>query len=152
MQRDPLRSQARPRDDGASVAPHPVVRAYMAGVVVPTIVVCAAAIVVGFRFAHVPPDVERAMLFPMAINPLAWGAWDALYVVIRPAWPVRLGWFGALLPVLLIPAGVVLARALGVTFVTMKAALIVLPPTMGAYFVLWKYVVGSLNRLVGVPD
>jgi hypothetical protein len=127
-------------------------RAYMAGVVTPTIVVCAVAIAVGFRFARIPRDVERAMVFPMAIIPLTWGAWDALYIVVRRASPVPLGWFGALLPVLLIPGGVVLAHGLGLTFVTVKGALIALPPTMVAYVVLWKYVVGFLNRLVGVPD
>ena len=124
----------------------------MAGVVTPTIVVCAVAIVVGFRFTQIPRDVERAMVFPMAIIPLTWGAWDALYVGIRRTWPVPLGRFGALLPLLLIPAGVVLAHGLGLTFVTMRGALIALPPTMVAYFVLWKYVVGFLNRFVGVAD
>jgi hypothetical protein len=131
---------------------HRFLRAYMAGVVAPTIVVCAAAIVVGLRFDRVNASVERAMIFPMAINPLAWGLWNALYVTKHLSRRISLGSYGALLSVLLIAAGVALAHMLGLPFVTTKGGLEVLPPTALAYFVLWKYVVGFFNRVVGLPD
>ena len=131
---------------------HRFVRAYMAGVVAPTIVVCAAAIVVAFYFDQVPTSVERAMILPMAINPVAWGLWNVLYVATHRAWRISLGSYGAFLPVLLIPAGVAVAHTLDLSFVTTKGALEVLPPTALAYFVLWKYVVGFFNRVVGLSD
>ncbi len=132
--------------------PHPLVRAYMAGVVVPTVTVFAVAIVVGRYFSQIPAPIERAMIFPMAINPLLWGVWNALYIALQRVERLTLGWHGAVLPLLLIPAGVVMAHQLDMSFVTTKGGALVLVPTMVAYFVLWKYVVGFLNRLVGLSD
>jgi hypothetical protein len=129
--------------------PHPLLRAYMAGVAVPSLVVCAAAVVVALRFSAIPSSVERAMIFPMALNPFIWGAWNALYVALRRRWRIPIGWFGALLAILLILAGVVLAHMLAVSFVTTRGAAFVLVPIAAAYFVLWKYVVAMLNRLLG---
>ncbi len=137
---------------GATTARHPYIRAYLAGVAIPTVVVCVVAIVVGFNFARTPVSIERAMIFPMAINPLAWGVWNALYVALHERWRTSLGVFGAVLPLLLVPAGVAVARELELAFVSTAGAILVLVPVMAAYFVLWTYGVGFLNRLVGVSD
>ena len=131
---------------------HRFLRAYMAGVVAPTVVVCAAAIVAALCFDRIPASIERGMMFPMAINPFAWGVWNALYVTKHRSWRISLGWYGALLPVLLIPAGVAVAHVLDLSFVTTTGVLEVLPPTTLAYFMLWKYVVGFFNRVVGLSD
>jgi len=127
-------------------------RAYVAGVALPSVVVCAVAVVVAFRFSAIPSSVERAMIFPMAINPFAWGAWNALYISLRRRSRIPIGWFGALLAILLIASGVALAYTLAVPFVTARGAALVLLPTAAAYFVFWNFVVARLNRLLGVSD
>ncbi|HTM36425.1 MAG TPA: hypothetical protein VL156_06730 [Terriglobales bacterium] len=129
--------------------PHPFLRAYMAGVAVPSLVVSAAAVVVALRFSAIPSSVERAMIFPTALNPFIWGAWNALYIALRRRWRIPIGWFGASLAILLIVSGVVLAHMLGLTFVTIRGAALVVVPIAATYFVLWKYVVAMLNRLLG---
>ena len=104
--------------------PHPYLRAYMAGVTVPTAVLLAAiAIYAYFRFYfEVPnqfviplpgPPLERAIVFPMAVVPNTWGAWNMLHLALRSRVPLSLGVHGALLPLILIPSGIALARAAG---------------------------------------
>ena len=136
----------------STTSPNPFLRAYLAGVALPSLFVCAVAVVVALNFSAIPGSIERAMLFPMAINPFMWGAWNALYVGVRRRWHIPISWFGALLAVLLIPSGVVLAQTLALTFVTARGAAVALVPTATVYFVLWASVVARLNRFVGVPD
>ena len=124
----------------------------MAGVAVPSVVVCVAAVVVAIRFSALPSSVERAMIFPMAINPCIWGAWNALYAALRRRWRIPIGWFGASLAILLIASGVVLAHTLALSFVTMQGAALVVVPTAAVYFVVWKYGVAMLNRLLSISD
>jgi hypothetical protein len=135
----------------ATTAPHRYIRAYVAAVAVPTVVVCVVAIAVGFNFSRIPAPIERGMIFPMAINPLSWGLWNALYVALHRRWRMSLGVFGAVLPLILIPAGVVVAHKLEMSFVTTAGAILVLVPVMAVYFVVWHYAVGFLNRLIGLP-
>lgn len=124
----------------------------MAGVAVPSLVVCVVAVVVALRISVIPSSVERAMIFPMAINPFLWGAWNALYLVLRRRWRIPIGGFGAFLAVLLIASGAVIAHTLALSFVTTRGAGFVLVPTTAAYFMLWKYVVAALNHLLGASD
>ena len=100
--------------------PHPYLRAYMAGIVVPTLfllVMMTVLMFYGFYF-EVPnqfvlglpaPPLDRALVFPMAIVPNAWGVWNMLHLRLRsrPRW--SLGLHGAVLPLLLMPGGVFLA-------------------------------------------
>jgi hypothetical protein len=124
----------------------------MAGLVVPSVTVCAVALIVAWRFFHIPAEIERTMVFPMAVNPFAWGIWNALWTALPPSRRLPIGWHGAVLPVLLVPAGVVLAGQLQFSFVTPIGAVVVLPPTMVAYYLLWTYVVRSLNVVMGLSE
>ena len=124
----------------------------MAGVVVPTATVFLVAMLVFGLFSRIPPATERAMIFPMAVNPFMWGVWNVLYVRVNRAFPVSIGWYGAGLAMLLVAAGVLLAKHLQVFVITPTRALAVLPPTMAAYYFLWKYVVRFLNNLLGVSE
>ena len=90
----------------SSTLPRPFLRAYLAGVALPSLVVCAVA----FRFWAIPGSVERAMIFPMAINPFMWGVWNALHLGLQRRWHIPIGWFGALLAILLILSGSFLRR------------------------------------------
>ena len=129
---------------------HPFLRAYMAGVLLPTWVLLAvlAAYLIADAGGHAPAGLERAIVFPMAVVPNTWGLWNLLYVALRLRERVSIGVFGALLPVALVPAGVGLAAALDLRFYTVHQAVVVLPIAMALYFLAWKYGVAFLNRVV----
>jgi hypothetical protein len=65
---------------------HPFLRAYMAGVVVPTgflLVAMRAFSLARFVF-NIPVPIERVIVFPMALIPNAFGAWNMLHVALTP--------------------------------------------------------------------
>jgi hypothetical protein len=133
---------------------HPYLRAYLAGICGPTVfllVILAVYSVARYGWG-LDLAIERAVIFPMAVVPNMWGAWNMLYVAITAGgrrWP--LAWHGALLPLLLMPLGAWLTHAvLGVTFLTPQAAAIGAPVAIGVYYLLWKYLVGFLNELLGI--
>ena len=142
--------------------PRPYLRAYLAGIATPTlfllVIVTADALQHAFGHAALPPEVaglmpriERVLPFPMAVVPNLWGLWNVVYVSIhtrRPRWPP--GLHGALLVLFLVPAGVLLARATGVADIAFRAALPVIPVAMAIYYLAWKFVVGFLNRELGI--
>jgi hypothetical protein len=58
---------------------HPYIRAFMAGVLLPTAVVFAVGILVAFLYFRIPKQTTQAMVLPMALNPCLWGLWNMLY-------------------------------------------------------------------------
>jgi hypothetical protein len=133
---------------------HKYLRAYMAGIVVPTIVLligvtvfCIARYVYDFS---VP--LERLMIFPMAVVPNLWGLWNVLFVALRPRWQHPIGLHGALLPLLLGPLGFVLASILNFSIPGFATHFlpIAAPLALIVYYLAWKYLVGSLNRIVNL--
>lgn len=131
---------------------HAYLRAYVAGLAVPSVVVFIVGIVVMAFFGSIPAQVERAMIFPMAINPAIWGLWNVLYILLPGPWRLPIAWHGAILAVILVPIGVAVARALSISFVTVCGAALVTAPTIIAYYVIWKYIVRFLNELVHASD
>ena len=138
---------------------HPYLRAYMAGIVVPTIfLLCAMTTYAVYRFyLEVPSQfvfgipaapLERLIMFPMAVVPNLWGVWNMLYLRLKP--PLPLPAFGALLPMLLVPLMITLGRALDAFQVQMGLALLAIPVGMAIYYLVWKFVVGFLNREMGI--
>ncbi len=141
--------------------PHPYLRAYMAGIVVPTLfLLVIMTVYASFRFYFEVPSqfvlelparpLERAIVFPMAVVPNLWGVWNMLYLALRSRAQWSLGLHGALLPLLLIPAGVTLARALDVFTIQLRYAVPIAPIGMAIYYLAWKYLVGFLNDEVGI--
>src|SRR5713101_2732321 len=94
---------------------HPYLRAYMAGITVPTMLLLVAMTVFFVaRFVyHVPIPIERLIVFPMALVPNLFGAWNIFYVWLRPRRHLPIGFHGALLPLLLAPIGFTIATSLG---------------------------------------
>jgi len=144
---------------------HPYLRAYMAGIVVPTIVLLFLLTgFVIFRFlCQVLVPIERVMIFPMAIVPSAFGVWNMFYLWLRPRRHLPIGLHGAILPFLLAPSGYGLGRALGILVpqpqglvyfqaFTVSYPLLVLGFTFAliAYYLVWKYVIGFFNRVLGI--
>jgi hypothetical protein len=131
---------------------HPFLRAYMAGVLLPTwfLPIVLAAFLIAHFAGHAPAGLERAMIFPMAVVPNLWGIWNVLYLALGLHRRVSIGLFGALLPVLLVPAGLAPAAALDWRFYTLRDAAVALPVAMAVYYLAWKYGVGFANRTVDV--
>lgn len=129
---------------------HPYLRAYMAGVLLPSwfLLVVLTLYLVGHITAHIPAGLERAMMFPMAVVPNAWGLWNVLYLLFQFRKYISIGLFGALLPVLLIPAGLVLSTALDLRFYSIGRAASGMPVVLAMYYLAWKYGVGFLNRML----
>jgi hypothetical protein len=133
---------------------HPYLRAYMAGVVVPTIFLLIGATVFTIaRYVYnVPVPVERVIVFPMAVVPNAWGLWNVLFVALRPRWQHSIGLHGALLPFLLGPLGILLTSLLNFSIPGFATRFfpIAAPLALIVYYLAWKYLVGSLNRIVNL--
>lgn len=131
---------------------HIYLRAYMAGVTVPTVLVVfmlACFVVLRFGYnVHIP--IERFLVFPLAIVPVLWGLWNVLYIVVRKHWRIPLGLHGALVP--LIAGPLALGNAYLAGFEISRSALIIFPAgvvfAMLAYYLAWKYVVGFFNRML----
>jgi len=141
--------------------PHPYLRAYMAGIVVPTMALIVMMIVyvshryyfeVSSQFVIPLPSepLDRAVVFPLAVVPNLWGVWNMLHLALRRRFRWSLGLHGALLPLVLMPAGVALARSLDVFTIQWQFALPMIPVGMAIYYLAWKYLVSFLNAEVGV--
>jgi len=133
---------------------HPYLRAYMAGIVLPTgflMVVFAFFCVARFGY-KIDLPIERVIVFPLALVPNLWGIWNMLYVSLHSHRRLPLGLHGAVLPVLLIPLSLFIARALGFAIPGFfPAALsVTLPVVLVVYYLTWKYFVGFFNELLGV--
>jgi hypothetical protein len=130
---------------------HTYLRAYMAGIVVPAIFLLF--IMTGYcvlRYVYnFPVPVERVIVFPMAVVPNLWGLWNMLYVALRLSSRLSIGFHGALLPILLAPLGFLLTRILDFPLPNFAghAFPIAAPIVLLAYYFVWKYLVGFLNRV-----
>ena len=144
---------------------HPYLRAFLAGVFVPTLVlpVMLCGFVLARLVLHVPVPIERGLVFPMALVPALWGLWNMLWEWSHPATHLPLGLHGAFLPLLLLPTGALLAThlgilELGVTSVRWFQAVeipytfiaVVFAAALAAYYLAWKYIVGFVNRMLGI--
>jgi hypothetical protein len=144
---------------------HPYLRAYMAGIFAPSLflLIVLVAFIVSRLVLQVPIPIERAIVFPMALVPNLFGLWNVFYLWLRPRRHFPIGVHGALLPLIMAPLGAALASWLG--FSTLSAhgitwfAAITVPYSVIApffvgglalYYLVWKYVVGFLNQVLGI--
>ena len=140
---------------------HPYLRAFLAGAFVPTLVLPLMLIVfiVVRLVLQVPVPIERGLVFPMALVPTLWALWNMLWLGSHPRTHLPIGLHGAILPFLLLPSGALVATCLGVLHLseqgatwfhacTVPYALIapVFLCVLAGYYLVWKYVVGFLNR------
>lgn len=144
---------------------HPYVRAYMAGVAVPTmfLLVILSGFVVLRLILQVQVPIERIIVFPMAAVPNLFGLWNMVYVRRRVNSQASIGLHGALLPFILAPLGGLLACSLGflsltssgivyfekihVNYGLLAAAFCM---AVGGYYLVWKYLVNFFNGVVGI--
>jgi hypothetical protein len=144
---------------------HPYLRAYMGGIVAPTVfllLVLTAFCMARFVF-QVPVPIERVIVFPMALVPSLFGLWNMFYLWLRPRRHLPIGLHGALLPFVLAPLGFVLATGLG--FLSLGSSGVVwfeqlIVPyhyiafgfgiALIVYYLVWKYLVGFFNQVLGI--
>lgn len=132
---------------------HTYLRAYMAGVVLPTIVV--PLIVVGLTALHPTGHgfhVEDVLIFPIGFVPNAWGLWNMLYLRVSRARRVPIGLFGAGLVAVLAPLGYAVQYGLGKFLWTPAIFAIGLPLTLVVYYLAWKLFVGRFNEILGIAE
>ena len=144
---------------------HPYLRAYLAGVFIPTLIfpVLITLLLVAKLIAPDPIPIERIAIFPLAFAPALWGFWNVLWVALRKSFNVPLGLHGAILPFLLMPMGASLAKCLGVIAlgahsvtwfqaIEIPYALIAcgFAFALAMYYLIWKYIIGFVNRVLGV--
>ncbi|MGC2467758.1 MAG: hypothetical protein WA517_21370, partial [Candidatus Acidiferrum sp.] len=94
----------------------------------------------------------RIMIFPMAAVPNLWGFWNMLFIASHSRTHLTIGLHGALLPFLLVPLGILLTRALNFQIPNFASHTFLILAVVGltVYYLLWKYVVGFLNRVVNL--
>jgi len=133
---------------------HIYLRAYMAGVTVPSVLVIlmlSGFVVLRFGY-NMPIPMERFLVFPLAIVPGLWGLWNMLYIVVRKHWRIPLGLYGALVPLFAGPLA--LGSAFLAGFEISRSAWTLFPAgvaiAMVAYYLAWKYLVGFLNGVLDV--
>jgi hypothetical protein len=144
---------------------HPYLRAYLAGIAVPTCFMLVAFTVFCIaRFVYqVPVPIERAIVFPLALIPNAFGAWNILFVALHRHRYPPLGIHGAILPFIIAPTGYLIATSLGFLVATSHGLVwfqtitidyshlaLIFPVALIIYYLVWKYLVGFLNELLGI--
>jgi hypothetical protein len=111
----------------------------------------------------VPVPIEQALIFPMAVAPSLFGLWNMLWLGSHEHTHLPIGLHGAILPLLLMPLGATTASCLGVLvlgshgvtwFNACEVPYALIAPcflaALAGYYLVWKYIVGSLNRVLGI--
>lgn len=144
---------------------HPYLRAFLAGTFVPTLILplLLSAFILIRIVMQAPFPIERGLIFPMAVVPALWGLWNMLYLGWRERTHLAVGIHGALLPFVLVPCGASLAASLGVLQLGSTSATwfhaVEVPygfvaigfcTALAAYYLAWKYIVGFVNRVLGI--
>jgi hypothetical protein len=144
---------------------HPYLRAYMAGILAPSLgLLIALMVFILTRLVfHIPIPIERVIIFPMALVPNAFGIWNVLYIWSGSRRHLPIGFHGALLPVIMVPLGALAAVCGGylrvgtqgfIWFGAISVPYSVLIPWFIAavvvYYLVWKYVVRFLNQVLGL--
>jgi hypothetical protein len=146
---------------------HPYLRAYMAGIAVPTplLLVALTAFFIARFVYNIPVPVERAIIFPMAIIPNLFGVWNMLHLASRARTRLPLGIHGAILPFIIAPAGFLLGCTLGFLHTTRYGLTyfgvveipyaflaVVFPAALIVYYLVWKYLIGFFNHVAGIAE
>ncbi len=132
---------------------HVYLRAYMAGVVVPSVglLVAMSVFSVARLIYRIPIPIERVLIFPMALVPNAWGAWNMLYMLLQSRRHLPIGLHGAVLPFLLAPIALAVSMLLDIGFMTRLGYIATAVPFAAVlYYLVWKHVVGFLNGHLGI--
>jgi hypothetical protein len=155
----------RPQEMEKAMNTHPYLRAYLSGIFIPTLVLpCLLAVFIVVRIVlKAPVPIEQGLIFPMAVVPLLFGLWNMLWLGSHECTRLPIGVHGAILPLVLMPLGATTAHCLGVLtfgsasvtwFHVLQVPYTLIAPcflaALAAYYLVWKYIVGFLNRVIGI--
>ena len=109
---------------------HPYLRAYMAGISVPTplLLIPLTAFFIARFVYNIPVPVERVIIFPMAIIPNLFGVWNMLHTTH----------YGFIY--------------FGVVEIHYTFLAVVFPAALIVYYLVWKYLIGFCNRVAGIAE
>ena len=130
---------------------HLYLRAYMAGIALPTMVIPLVLVAVASHGASPRPfHLEDVVIFPLALVPNAWGLWNILLAAIRRRRPVDPGIFGAALLLVLGPLGYAIQASMGMMVWTPSLLAAGIPITIALYYLTWKHIVSRFNDMLGI--
>ena len=133
---------------------YPYLRAYMAGITIPTILLIFIMIV--FTITRYVYDdsiaIEKIIVFPMAIVPNLWGLWNILYVYLRRYRYMPMGFHGAVLAVVQILLAFGIAKLTGFEIPALMASVFPfgLPIIVIVFYLVWKHLVAFFNAVLGI--
>lgn len=133
---------------------HTYLRAFMAGIVVPTLVLpigLSVFVIARYGYGFSIP-LERVMIFPMAVVPFLWGLWNMFFVASHSKTHLSVGIHGAILPFVLGPLGALLTHALNFEIPNFASHVfpILAPVGIIVYYLVWKHIVGLFNAVLGI--
>jgi hypothetical protein len=144
---------------------HPYLRAFLAGILIPTLALPLLLVVfIVVRIVlKAPVPIEQALIFPMAVVPSLFGLWNMFWLGSHERTHLPIGLHGAVLPLLMMPLGATTASCFGVLVLGSHGATwfeaLYLPyaliapcflAALAGYYLVWKYIVGSVNRVLGI--
>jgi hypothetical protein len=110
-----------------------------------------------------PFPIERFLIFPLSVVPTLFGVWNMIYLRTHGRTHLPIGLHGAILPFLGAPTGALVASSLGMLQIGASGVTWFqtchVPYTLiavgffagvAAYYLVWKYIVGTLNRVLGI--
>jgi len=145
--------------------PHPFVRAYLAGIFTPTLAlpILLTVFIVARIVIQISTPIEQVLIFPMAVVPSLFGLWNMVWQASHMRTGAPIGLHGAVLPLFMAPIGALIATHLGVLqfsahgltwFQVCSIPYALVVPgflfAMAAYYLVWKYIVGTLNQVLGI--
>lgn len=133
---------------------YPYLRAYMAGITIPTILLIF--IMIAFTIArhifNISIPIEKIIVFPMAIVPNLWGLWNILYVYLRRYRYLPIGSHGALLAPVQILLALSIAELVSFEIPGLLAGVFPfgLPVVVIVFYLVWKHLVAFFNAVLGI--
>lgn len=133
---------------------YPYLRAYMAGITIPTILLIFIMVVFTIvRYIYdVSISIEKIIVFPMAVVPNLWGLWNILYVYLRRYRYLPIGFHGAVLAVVQILLAFGIAKLVGFEIPGLMTSVspFGLPIVVIVFYLVWKHFVAFLNAVLGI--
>ncbi|MBK6587759.1 MAG: hypothetical protein IPM21_00360 [Acidobacteria bacterium] len=133
---------------------YPYLRAYMAGITIPTILLVLFVTVFTFarhEYSELIP-IERLIVFPLAIVPNLWGIWNMAYVRLRRNRYLSIGLHGALLTFVQAMTAFGIAKLTDVEIPSVVASAFPFgfPVLVIVFYLVWRHVVSFFNAILGI--
>lgn len=133
---------------------YPYLRAYMAGITIPTILLIFILIVfaIARHIFDVSIAIEKIIVFPMAIVPNLWGLWNILYVYLRRYRYLPIGFHGAILALVQVLFAFGIAKLVSFEIPAPVASIFPfgLPIVVIIFYLIWKHFVAFFNAVLGI--